>query len=90
MNAPQSRLDRAAIAARSDRDRGVLLRNVCAVGLTSDAPGIFTKRGGSRFTVAVGSRSRGESTASRPSVKIAMKIAAKNSERPPRDALCAV
>ena len=31
MKAPQSRLDRAAIAVRSDRDRGVLPRSVCAV-----------------------------------------------------------
>ena len=72
------------------RGRGVLPRNVCTVGLKSDAPGIFTKRGGSRFTVTVGSRSRGESTARRPFVKIAMKIAAKNVERPSRDALYVV
>ena len=63
---PRSRLNRAAIAVRSDRDCGVLPRVFYAVGLESDAPGIFTKGRGSRFTVAVGSRSRGESTASRP------------------------
>ena len=41
---PRSRLDRAAIAVRSDRDRGVLPRIAYAVGLESDAPEIFTKR----------------------------------------------
>ena len=35
---PRSRLDRAAIAVRSDRDRGVLPCVAYAVGLESDAP----------------------------------------------------
>ena len=41
---PRSRLDRAAIPVRSDRDRGVLPRVAYVVGLESDAPEIFTKR----------------------------------------------
>ena len=55
MKDPQSRLDRAAIAVQSDRDRGVLPQVFYTVGLKSDAPGIFTKGRVSRFTVAVGS-----------------------------------
>ena len=39
----QSRLDRAAIAVRSDRDRGVLPRVFYAVRLESDAPALFRK-----------------------------------------------
>ena len=45
---PRSRLDRAAIAVRSGRDRGVLPRTAYAVGFESVAPAIFTKRGRSR------------------------------------------
>ena len=75
-----------AIAARSDRDCGVLPRFFSVVGLSFWWDGWSR----SRVTMAVRSRSRGESTASRPSVKIAMKIAAKNPERPSRDALSAI
>ena len=37
----RSRLNRAAITVRSDRDRGVLPRVFYAVRLESDVPGIF-------------------------------------------------
>ena len=53
---PRSRLDRAAIAVRSDRDRGVLPRILPAVRWKSDAPCVSMKRIKSGFTVAVGSR----------------------------------
>ena len=65
MKDPRLRLNCAAIAVRWDRDRGVLPRVFYAVGLESNALGIFTKGRGSRFTVAVRSQSRRESTASR-------------------------
>ena len=39
----QSRLDRAAIAVRSDRDRGVLPRVAYAVRFESDAPDLLRK-----------------------------------------------
>ena len=47
---PRSRLDCAAIAVRSGRDRGVLPQAADAVGLESDAPPIFTNRGRSGFS----------------------------------------
>ena len=40
---PRSRLDRAAIAVRSDRNRGVLPRVAYAVGFESDAPDLLRK-----------------------------------------------
>ena len=55
----RSRLDRAAIAIRSDRNRGVLPRDFCAVRLESDAPGIFRKEKKIGLHVAIRSRSRG-------------------------------
>ena len=55
----RSRLDRAAIAVRSDRDCGVLPRVFYAVRLESDAPGVFRKEKKIRLHVAVRSRSRG-------------------------------
>ena len=64
---PRSRLDRAAIAVRSDRDRGVLPRVAYAVGLKSDAPDSREDREKPDFTIAVGSGLRGKSIASRPS-----------------------
>ena len=64
---PRSRLDRAAIVVRSDRDRGVLPRVAYAVGLESDAPDSREEREKPVFIVAVESRSRGKSIASRPS-----------------------
>ena len=50
---PQSRLDRAAIAVRSDRDRGVLPRVAYALGLESDAPDSREEREKPVFIVAV-------------------------------------
>ena len=64
---PRSRLDRAAIAVRSDRDPSVLPRVAYDVGLESDAPDSREEREKPVFIVAVGSRSRGKSIASRPS-----------------------
>ena len=64
---PRSRLNRAAIAVRSDRDRGVLPRVTYVVGLESDAPDSREETEKPDFTVAVGSRSRGKSIASHPS-----------------------
>ena len=55
----------STIVVRSDRDRGVLPRAVYAVGLESDAPKNFTKRGGSRFIVAVGSESDAQGSSRR-------------------------
>ena len=59
---PRSQLDRAAIAVRSDRDRGVLPRVAYGVGLESDAPDSREERETPLFTVAVGSRSIGKSS----------------------------
>ena len=64
---PRSRLDHAAIAARSDRNRGVLPHVAYAIGLESDAPDSREEREKPVFIIAVGSRSRGKSIASRPS-----------------------
>ena len=63
----QSRLNRAAIAVRSDRDRGILPRVAYAVGLESDAPDSREERENPVFIIAVRSRSRDKSIASRPS-----------------------
>ena len=52
---PRSRLDRAVIAVRSVRDRGVLPHVAYAVGLESDAPDSRKEREKPDFTVAVGS-----------------------------------
>ena len=51
---PRSRLDRAAIVVRSDRDRGVLPRVAYAVRLESDAPDSREEREKPVFIVAVG------------------------------------
>ena len=50
---PRSRLDRTAIAVRSDRDRGVLPRVAYAVGLESDAPDSCEERENPIFIIAV-------------------------------------
>ena len=64
---PRSRLYRAAIAVRSDRDRGVLPCVAYAVGLESDAPDSREERENPVFIIAVRSQSRDKSIASRPS-----------------------
>ena len=50
---PRSRLDRAAIAVRSDRDLIVLSRIAYAIGLESDTPDSREEREKPDFTVAV-------------------------------------
>ena len=60
---PRLRLDRAAIAVRSDHDRGVLPHVAYAIGLEFDAPDSREESEKPDFTVAVGSRSRGKSIA---------------------------
>ena len=87
---PRSRLDRAAIADRSERDRGVLPRVAYAVGLESDARDSRKERETPVFTVAVGSRSIGKSS---PAVHLdenRMMIVANDPERLSRDAFSAV
>ena len=56
MKDTRSRLDLAAIAVRSDRDRGVLLQIFPAVRWQSNAPCVSVKSRKSSFTVAVRSR----------------------------------
>ena len=87
---PRSRLDRAAITVRSDRDRGVLPRVAYSVGLESDAPDSREERETPLFTVAVGSRSIGKSS---PAVHLdenRMMIVANDLKRLSRDAFSAV
>ena len=50
---PRSRLDRATIAVRSDRDRGVLPRVAYVVGLESDSPESREERDNPVFIIAV-------------------------------------
>ena len=86
----RSRLDRAAIAVRSDRDRGILPRVPYSVGLESDAPDSCEERETPLFTVAVGSRSIGKSSPAVQLEKNRMMIVANDLERSSRDASSAV
>ena len=58
-NAPRLRLDRAAIAVRSDRDRGVLPHVFSAVRYESDVPDLLRKEKKIGRRVAIRSRSCG-------------------------------